>query len=91
MKTEFVPNRYDTHNCLHPDFKSIGYNKNFIAHRQYGSYKVFNVNAYLEDKREEKREQEEIRRSAPAEITVGQLEDFLKEFNELKEKLNSLL
>ena len=91
MKTEFVPNRYDMHDGLHPDLKSIGYNKNFITHHQYGSQKVFDVDAYLEDKREEKRKQEEIRRSAPAEITVGQLEDFLKEFNELKRKVNALI
>lgn len=95
MRVEFVPNRYDWHDNMHPDFKSIGYCKNFISHYQFSEKKtsqvVFDVDMYLDLKNEEKRKQEEKRRSASAEITVGQLEDFLKEFNEMKEKLNSLL
>lgn len=94
MVTEFVPNIYGMCSSMQPDFKSIGYRKNFITHIQYADkkekQKTFDVKCYLECKNEEKRKKEEERRSAPANITVGQLEDFMAEFKEMKEMLKQL-
>lgn len=94
MVTEFVPNIYGMCCSMQPDFKAIGYSKNFLTHIQYadkkGKQKAFDVKCYIECKNEEKRKKEEERRSAPASITVGQFEDLMSEFREMKEMLKGL-
>lgn len=94
MTTEFIPNRYDMYSNMHPDFKAIGYSKNFLTHIQYADkkrkQKAFDVKCYIECKNEEKRIKEEARRCAPANITVGQFEDLMSEFREMKEMIRNL-
>ena len=96
MRTEFIPNRYDLYDNMHPDFKSIGFRNKFVAHTQYKSdkkfsEKFFDLYNYIEKKQESKRKEEEFRRSAPAKITVGELEDFMAEFKEMKDMLKTLM
>ena len=96
MRTEFIPNRYDWHDNMHPDFKSIGFRNKFIKHTQYKSdrkfsEKFFDLYNYIEKKQESKRKEEEYRRGLPAKITVGELEDFMAEFKEMKDMLKTLM
>ena len=96
MRTEFVPNRFDWNENMHPDFKSIGFRNNFVEHTQYKSdrkfsEKFFDLYNYIEKKQESKRKEEEYRRGLPAKITVGELEDFMAEFKEMKDMLKTLM
>lgn len=89
----FVSNRYSGH-ILYPDFKSVGYEKNFGTHTQYiavdskkSNQKFFDIDCLISERKEESIKREEMRRSKEMTITVGMWEDLMEEIKSLKERL----
>lgn len=99
MHIEFVPNRYDSHSNLYPDFKSLNmaYRKHFITHVQlytdeknFPNQKFFDIDRFVFEKEKAKKEKEDKRRSEPADITVGELEDLRKELKDIHTELTDV-